>query len=846
VFNSDKNIIVAVIYRAPNREINSFNEKLNDVLNIIKNENKICYLLGDYNINLFNSDSHAQTSDFLDICFSNNFLPLINKPTRITKYSATLIDNIFTNDVINSSISHGIFLADISDHFPIFAINKKFKQNEKTISKKRILSNNNLQRFHDALQQYDFNHILELSDVNTAMNSFHNEFCELYYKCFPLITVKRKYSNNKPWLTEGLKQSIKRKNILYKRFLKYRNSETENDYKLYRNKVQHLLRVAERKHYHDIISYNKNNLKKTWSVMKSIINKKQITKRPEFFLYNNRKITNKSDIANRFNDYFVNIGSSLARKIPDCNKSAMSFLSETYNKILFLNPVSRNELIITIKQLKVNSASGWDDIPAKVLQVNHLNLLDPLLHIVNLSLNQGIFPDLLKIAKVIPLYKGNELCHFTNYRPISILNAFSKIFERVFYNRLYDFLIKENILYDKQFGFRKQFSTEMALLLLTDKISAALELGEFVLGVFLDFSKAFDTVNHAILLDKLQHYGIRGVANNWIRSYLCERSQYVCYDGEKSSVKSISCGVPQGSILGPLLFLVYINDLSKISNNLFMLMYADDTNIFLCGKRLRDLEILMNTELSSLTEWLNVNKLSLNVSKTHYMLFTPPRLKVHYNINLYTNNTEIHSVTQTKFLGVMLDSKLSWKPHMKYISTKVSKNIGILSKAKRYLEFKSLTCLYYSFIYPYIVYCIAVWGGANVSTLEPLIKVQKWAIKTILCKPRITPSLPLFKSMKLLTIQQIYTLQVLVFVFKFKKSELPCIFNNFFIPTSNIHEYSTRQEYNFYPPMCRTNLAQSFIRYAGCYNWNCLSRNIKSFNGSISSFKKHILKSLFE
>jgi hypothetical protein len=420
VFNSDKNIIVAVIYRAPNREINSFNETFNNVLNIIKNENKICYLLGDYNINLFNSDSHSQTSDFLDTCFSNNFLPLINKPTRITKYSATLIDNIFTNDVINSSISQGIFLADVSDHFPIFAINKKYKQNERTISKKRIISDNNLQRFNAALQQHDFNHILQLLDVNTAMNYFHNEFCELYYKCFPLITLKRKYSNNKPWLTVGLKQSIKRKNILYKRFLNHRTPETENDYKLYRNKVQHLLRVAERNHYHDVISYNKNNLKKTWSVMKSIINKKQVTKRPEFFLHNNRKITNKSEIASRFNDYFVNIGSSLAHKIPDSNKSALSFLSESFNNVMFLNPVSRNELIIIIKQLKINSASGWDDIPAKVLQVNHLNLLDPLLHIINLSLNQGIFPDLLKIAKVIPLYKGNDLGHFTNYRPISI------------------------------------------------------------------------------------------------------------------------------------------------------------------------------------------------------------------------------------------------------------------------------------------------------------------------------------------------------------------------------------------------------------------------------------------
>jgi hypothetical protein len=577
IFNGDKNIIVAVIYRAPNRDMKSFNKSFNDVLNKIKNENKSCYLLGDYNINLFNSDSHTQTSNF-----SHNFLPVITKPTRITRYSASLLDNILTHDIINSSITHGIFLTDISDHFPIFAINKKYSLNDKVVSvKKRIVNSRSLQNFTCMIQQHNFEHILEIDDVNTATDAFHHDFTEIHNKCFPLKTTKTKYSNNKPWLTEGLKISIKKKNYLYRRFVRHRCPTYEKEYKVYRNKVNNLLRVAERNHYHDIITYNKNNLKKTWSIMKNIINKKQKSSKPEHFLYNNVKITNKSEIACRFNDFFVNIGSSLANKIPQSNRSAISYLTERYTKTLFLTPVNRNELIITLKQLKTDSASGWDDVSAKALQVSHLYVIDPLLHIINLSLNQGIFPDSLKIAKVIPLFKSNELHLFTNYRPISILNCFSKIFERVFHNHLYDFLIKENILYDKQFGFRKKHSTEIALLLLMDRISDALENGEFVLGVFLDFSKAFDTVNHTILLEKLDHYGVRGISNEWVRSYLHNRRQFVMYDGEVSSMKTLSCGVPQGSILGPLLFLIYINDLPKISNVLYMLMYADDTNTYL-------------------------------------------------------------------------------------------------------------------------------------------------------------------------------------------------------------------------------------------------------------------------
>jgi hypothetical protein len=254
----------------------------------------------------------------------------------------------------------------------------------------------------------------------------------------------------------------------------------------------------------------------------------------------------------------------------------------------------------------------------------------------------------------------------------------------------------------------------------------------------------------------------------------------------------------------------------------------------------------MNNELIYLTNWLNANKLSLNVNKTHYMVISPPRTKPTYTIKLNINNIEIHSVTHTKFLGVMLDNKLSWIPLIQYISTKLSKNIGILSKARRYLEVKSLICLYYSFIYPYIVYCISVWGGANATSLQHLVKIQKWAVRTISCKPKRTSSLPLFNALQILNIKQIYTLQVLVFVYKYRKSKLPTVFNNFFTYTTSVHGYSTRQNNNFYPPLCRLDLTKTFIRYSGSFEWNSLDNKTKSLNGSVSSFKKHILKLWFK
>lgn len=845
VFQTQSNLVVGLIYRIPDRDVTQFNYNFNEVLNIIKTENKTCYLLGDYNINLLNSETHTPTSDFLDICFSNNFVPLINKPTRVTKHSATIIDNILTNNIVNVSYVQGLFLTDISDHFPIFVIDKNVKQDTVELKqKRRIINIKNMTKFKDLIQEDTFQNIFEIDDANNAASEFQNVLGILYDKCFPLKIINTKYCCKKPWLSEGLKSSIKKKNMLYKCFIKNPTLQSEKLYKTYRNKLHHLLKIAEREHFHTIISTNQGNLKKTWSIMKDIINKKKVKNKPNYFMSNSKKITDSTEIATGFNNFFANIGESLADKIPPSNCSALSYLKENYTKSIFLNPISQQELILIFKQLKGNSSSGWDDISAKVLQHSHLVLLDPVLHLLNLSLSQGIFPDVLKIAKVIPLFKGGDAFLFTNYRPISILSSLSKIFERVFYNRLFDFLRQEDILYDKQFGFRKSYSTQMALLLLTDRITNAIEHGEFCMGVFLDFSKAFDTVNHSILLQKLNYYGIRGVANDWVRSYLHNRSQHVIYDEKRSSTINISCGVPQGSILGPLLFLIYINDLSKISNSLYMIMYADDTNVFISGKNLKDLEIVMNRELAFLSEWLRANKLSLNVSKTHYMIFSPSKIKHNQNIKLKIIDEEIHSVNQTKFLGVILDSHLTWKPHVKYISSKVSKSVGIISKARKYLNQKSLQCLYYSFVYPYFLYCTPIWGGAKKCTLDKLIKTQKRAIRTISNKPKRTPSLPLFKSLQILTLNQIYEVQVLLFVYKYKLCLLPAIFNDFFTSTCDIHAHNTRQNLNYYPPRCRTDYAKQSVKYVGSKFWNVLPNEIKDSKRSVSVFKKHIIKNL--
>ena len=394
-----------------------------------------------------------------------------------------------------------------------------------------------------------------------------------------------------------------------------------------------------------------------------------------------------------------------------------------------------------------------------------------------------------------------------------------------------------------QFGFRKEHTTYMALLTSIDKIISALENQEFTVAIFLDFSKAFDTVNHDILIGKLEKYGVRGKANEWIKDYLSNRQQYCTFNGTKSRTETITCGVPQGSILGPLLFLLYINDLGYISEKLTAIMFADDSNIFVSHKDPKILEQNINKELQHIVNWLNSNRLSLNILKTHYMVFSPKKHKSSPDLKLEINGITISEVKECKFLGVIMDNNLTWKAHIMYISTKISKSIGIISKTRKYVNQNTLLSMYYCFIYPYLLYCCQIWGNACDSTLWPILRSQKRAIRLVFNIRRRNSTSKHFKEHRILRIKEIYKYLVSLFVYKFRNKGLPDLFKDYYVTCNSLHMHATRQSNVLRIPIYKSNIGNKCIKVSGVKIWNDISKTVEC-NVKLRLFKKSIITDL--
>jgi len=604
------------------------------------------------------------------------------------------------------------------------------------------------------------------------------------------------------------------------------------------------LHKAEQGYYANKFTQHKSDIKQTWKIIKQVINKHSVSEITTTFKINNHTTTDKAIIVKKFNEYFVNVGPVLAAKIPKSPTNYTSYFHGDYKNSFAVLPATPDEITSLIKQMTSKPSSGFDGISIDIIKLSISLIAKPLATIVNKSFSTGTFPDLLKIAKVRPVHKNGDKSEFTNYRPISVLPSFSKIFEKLMYNRLTDYLSKHCVLYKNQFGFRPNHSTSMAVIEMTNKITAALDNKQFAVGIFIDLSKAFDTLDHQILVHKLEHYGVRGTALDWFKSYLKNRCQFVEYADTKSSYLDICCGVPQGSILGPLLFLIYINDIVSASKILHLILFADDTNIFLADHNLKRLVDNLNQELTCVNNWFMANKLSLNIDKTNYILFTNRQKKIDSSeLTVLLNGKSVNRVVSTKFLGVVIDEHLKWSYHISSVESKVAKNVGLLAKLKYVLPRPLLLMLYNSLILPYLSYCSIIWANENnINKLKKITILQNKSVR-IICKMNYRAhAAPGFKELELLTIADISKLQLSEFMYKYSRNLLPETFRDYFTLNTEIHHYKTRQTNNYHFFSITTCIKKYSTKFSGPKLWNSLPTELKSIK-SLPAFKRQ-LKSL--
>jgi hypothetical protein len=422
---------------------------------------------------------------------------------------------------------------------------------------------------------------------------------------------------------------------------------------------------------------------------------------------------------------------------------------------MFLAAITELELETVLKNMDANKSPGYDNFSNKIIKFSATEIAKPLTHIFNLTFENGIIPEKLKLAMGTPIFKANENNKFENYRPISVLSCFSKLLEKLMYNRLINFIDKNQILSKHQS--RKNRSTEFAIIELVDKITKGIDQGQYTLGIFLDLSKAFDTINHRILIEKLELYGIRGICLKWFKNYLENRKQTVKYNTIKSDEMIITSGVPQGSILGPILFLLYINDIQNCSRIVSIILFADDTNIFYSHTCLKKLNEIMQTEIKKISDWLNTNILSLNTTKTKFMLFRSSKRKQKHNITISINNEKIKQVKSTTFLGVVIDECLTWKDHIDLISKKMMKASSIISRI--------LHLIYYALVYPYLIYGNLIWGSTYKTRIQKVMNVQKKIIRLMTFKSYSEHSETIFKNLKILNIYQVNDFLISLFMF---------------------------------------------------------------------------------
>ena len=643
---------------------------------------------------------------------------------------------------------------------------------------------------------------------------------------------------------------------MYEKSLRSNSPVDLSIYKAYKSTLQKIKRRSKRDYFINKCIKFKNDTCKLWKVINNVssyCNDKSCI--IDSIKINNIEITESKLIANEMGKFFATIGYNTAMKGGNSKVPISKYLEKIPNETssVFLAPCTVIEIKKLIENLPNKMSSGYDNISNILLKKIQRAIAPPLNIVFNKSLSEGIFPDCMKLADVTPLFKGGNRLSLNNYRPISLLPTLSKLLEKIMYSRTYSFLTKYDLLYKSQYGFRKKHSCEHAVTELIGEICKGLETKKHTMAVFIDLSKAFDTISHDLLLKKMSLYGIRGKALDWYTSYLENRVMRAkCSISTNSQTvfserHHLNIGTPQGSCLGPLLFLIFCNDLYLNLDLCGGILFADDTTIYKTHEHKEYLKWCIIHDLTILIDWFKANHLSMNANKTVGMHFSADKKSTIDALQI--DDIKINFVESTKFLGVWLDNKLTWKEHATRVGQKIYKNLNLLKISKKFLDLHSKRLLYFAQIQSHLTYGLSIWGNMlSTTALSRLQRLQNKSIALINSKKADKVE---YQNLKILTLQQLLELENRKFGFKLLHNDLPdriielscsdqkgkCLKKN--------HKYNTRHKGLLNKPLAKNKLYKNCIIYKGTSPLEPLEAETKlkpSLISFVSACKKELLR----
>jgi hypothetical protein len=772
-----------------------------------------------------------------------NYKSCITNFTReIINQQPSCIDHIWTNSKHTENLIGIIWKTEITDHYTSIYAQKNNQPTKVTprICNRKIIDYDALER---QLKDETWAALYCLDEPNMAAAHFeHTLECHIMRATrTKTILIKNNATILKPWITNGLLVSVRRKNQIYKRTKKFPNDKRLlTHYRKYRNYLTSLIRKTKNDFYSRKIADAGNNCKKVWDTINSALSKPAKSGKVREIEHDNRIVCadqNPREVANIFNTFFANVGKDLASKIVPQNNIPTN--NPCLNPALTtLSEISPNSIENIIMSLKSDSSPGYDKVNARILKHLRTYISKPLAFVVNLCIGRGIFPNNYKTSIITPIFKSGDSKQVNNYRPISIISNVAKIFEKVIKSQIMSYILDNGIISKNQFGFMPGLGTQDAIARLTSEIYTSLDQGKKCIGTFVDLKKAFDSISHSKLINKLAYIGISGRALSLFESYLKNRRQFTRM-GETLSDSAVSeFGIPQGTVLGPTLFILYVNDLFSLNLTSTVLSYADDTVLLTKGSSWDEVTQTINRDLNILKNWFNTNLLSLNADKTVCVPFSINKRGLPDTLNIVLHRQpcvdcndcyKLKTINCTKYLGIHIDSNVKWKTQIQKMKDRLRKLYYVFVELRNFLNPPKLKIAYYALAQSILTYGILAWGAAYEVTLSPLLVTQRTLLKIIHRRPRDYSTSLLFAEAKVLSIHQLFRKIALLQTFKEKA-------------TNGYNESSSRllRSLNLIPiPLCNRDMMQHHYFYLGIKNFNDLPNEIRAITES-TMFKNKI------